>query len=203
MLTTILAALAGFAITQSSSAAEHPVDALVEPYLAAQQALSNDDLDSARASAVAFAQNLAEIAKIGGPWNTPGLHEAADSFAVSADMTAARRAFSELSAEMLALIQQQGPQARRELLALECSMAFNNQGAMWLQAVEATANPYFGASMRRCGRSKGRYLAGLGYFTQADLERIHGEMPGFETPADSKAETSDELSCGMSCCADK
>jgi hypothetical protein len=37
-------------------------------------------------------------------------------------------------------------------------MAFDNQGAYWLQASETVANPYFGAEMLRCGAIKRRYV---------------------------------------------
>jgi Cu(I)/Ag(I) efflux system membrane fusion protein len=33
-------------------------------------------------------------------------------------------------------------------------MAFGNSGADWLQADKSVANPYFGASMLRCGSVK-------------------------------------------------
>ncbi len=32
-----------------------------------------------------------------------------------------------------------------------CPMAFNDKGAYWLQIEEPISNPYFGASMLRCG----------------------------------------------------
>jgi hypothetical protein len=32
-----------------------------------------------------------------------------------------------------------------------CPMAFEDKGALWVQAEGKIANPYFGASMLRCG----------------------------------------------------
>jgi Cu(I)/Ag(I) efflux system membrane fusion protein len=37
---------------------------------------------------------------------------------------------------------------------LYCPMAFGNQGATWLQSDPQVDNPYFGASMLRCGEVK-------------------------------------------------
>ena len=40
-----------------------------------------------------------------------------------------------------------------------CPVAFGNKGAFWLQAGDVTKNPYFGASMLRCGAKKSTYPA--------------------------------------------
>ena len=34
---------------------------------------------------------------------------------------------------------------------MSCPMAFDNQGATWLQNTNLLANPYFGEMMLRCG----------------------------------------------------
>lgn len=47
----------------------------------------------------------------------------------------------------------------KPLFKFYCPMAFEYEGAFWLQANEQIANPYFGAEMLRCGTIKRRYAA--------------------------------------------
>ena len=48
-----------------------------------------------------------------------------------------------------------------DIRLFHCPMAFDDEGADWLQSGETTANPYFGARMFRCGSQK-EILAGGG-----------------------------------------
>ena len=43
-----------------------------------------------------------------------------------------------------------------------CPMAFDNEGADWLQRAEDTENPYFGSQMYRCGSRLETFVAGAG-----------------------------------------
>ena len=63
-----------------------------------------------------------------------------------------KAAFGQLSNEMIAVVKQFGIAENRVLYRLHCPMAFNNKGADWLQRDEDTRNPYFGASMLKCGQ---------------------------------------------------
>jgi len=45
-----------------------------------------------------------------------------------------------------------GPQ--HNVYLLHCPMAFNNQGANWLQKDANTRNPYFGTTMLKCADRK-------------------------------------------------
>ena len=64
---------------------------------------------------------------------------------------AARQAFEQVSNELIAVVKQFGIGENRVLYRLHCPMAFNNKGADWLQGNADTMNPYFGASMLKCG----------------------------------------------------
>ena len=65
------------------------------------------------------------------------------------DIAKAREAFQGLSAQITRIVQQFG--AGQPVHRFYCPMAFDDKGAYWLQNHEATANPYFGASMFACG----------------------------------------------------
>ena len=49
-----------------------------------------------------------------------------------------------------------GTGMNEDLLIMHCPMAFDDAGASWLQLSPKLANPYFGASMLRCGTTEGR-----------------------------------------------
>jgi len=61
-----------------------------------------------------------------------------------------REVFLMLSDQLLQTILVFSPNTKTIYKAF-CSMAFNNQGAFWLQDSEEIVNPYFGEMMLRCG----------------------------------------------------
>ena len=65
-----------------------------------------------------------------------------------------RRAFEELSNELIAAVGKFGIPQGKTLYKTHCPMAFDNKGADWLQLDEDILNPYFGASMPKCGEVK-------------------------------------------------
>jgi Cu(I)/Ag(I) efflux system membrane fusion protein len=67
------------------------------------------------------------------------------------DIEALRKVFALLSEEISAVVQEFGPGGHKALYILKCPMAFDNQGAIWLQETAQTQNPYFGAAMSACG----------------------------------------------------
>lgn len=62
-----------------------------------------------------------------------------------------RNAFQELSSELIAAAERFGIPQGKTLYRTHCPMAFDNKGADWLQLDEDILNPYFGASMLKCG----------------------------------------------------
>jgi Cu(I)/Ag(I) efflux system membrane fusion protein len=68
-----------------------------------------------------------------------------------------RKAFNGLSQSILLLEQSFGHESSDSYYEIFCPMAFNNSGASWLSKVKDVNNPYFGASMLRCGEVKREY----------------------------------------------
>ncbi|MFH1532196.1 MAG: efflux RND transporter periplasmic adaptor subunit [Pseudomonadota bacterium] len=62
-----------------------------------------------------------------------------------------RRHFEAVSAAALAMERTFGHTGKNSHYEMFCPMAFENRGATWLQESDALLNPYFGASMLRCG----------------------------------------------------
>ncbi|MFC1744790.1 efflux RND transporter periplasmic adaptor subunit [Candidatus Riflebacteria bacterium] len=61
--------------------------------------------------------------------------------------------FSKLSEQAIKL-QKDFPQSKGKFFIIHCSMAFDGEGASWLQDNAKVANPYYGPKMLRCGAVK-------------------------------------------------
>ena len=104
-------------------------------YVAAQEALAADDLDQARQALQGLVQSA-----------SPTLKPLAEKAASAADLAAVRVAFKPLSEEVMK------GQIPEGYVVAYCPMADGEKGAHWVQKDQPQiANPYFGASMLRCG----------------------------------------------------
>jgi Cu(I)/Ag(I) efflux system membrane fusion protein len=70
-----------------------------------------------------------------------------------------RELLPDLTAATVEAIHAFGIEIEGAVRRFHCPMAFDNSGADWLQSGETTANPYYGASMFRCGAQE-ELLAG-------------------------------------------
>ncbi len=69
----------------------------------------------------------------------------------SKDVETLRKGFAIVSEAMAVLAEDFGLGAARPLYRIRCPMAFEGQGATWLQVDDTVRNPYYGARMLRCG----------------------------------------------------
>lgn len=123
--------------TKASASVDALSAQVMESYFAIQTALAADSLDgvSKHAKKLHAATGL----------------ESAGKIADTADIADARKSFAQLSEHLIDTARKQG-MAHDEVRLAHCPMAFSNEGASWLQAAGTPlANPYFGASMLRCG----------------------------------------------------
>jgi Cu(I)/Ag(I) efflux system membrane fusion protein len=66
-------------------------------------------------------------------------------------LEAARLAFEAVAGAMIEIEVEFGHEGDRSHRRVSCPMAFGGRGGEWLDEVEEIRNPYFGASMLRCG----------------------------------------------------
>jgi Cu(I)/Ag(I) efflux system membrane fusion protein len=71
-----------------------------------------------------------------------------------------RKEFRDLSGVMIDLARHAGSSGKQPLLVYHCPMAFNNEGADWMQNKSGTENPYFGSKMFNCGTEEGNLTHG-------------------------------------------
>ncbi len=124
-----------FPIAIAACGSPEPVPPVLLHYVAAQEALASDDLDQARQALQGLVQSA-----------SPTLKPLAEKAASAADIAAVRVAFKPLSEQV------RKGQIPEGYVVAYCPMADGDKGAHWVQKDQPQiANPYFGASMLRCG----------------------------------------------------
>tara|TARA_R110002095_G_scaffold206582_4_gene190764 strand:- start:1378 stop:3828 length:2451 start_codon:yes stop_codon:yes gene_type:complete len=128
-------------------------------YLAAHTALAGDDHESAKSALRGMAPVLEDISAAGMSsefrtlWGEESrlIADALQRAASDDDIDALRATFEPISQGMLSIVRAAGHDEQATLVEAHCPMAFDDTGASWLQAGRDVLNPYFGASMLRCG----------------------------------------------------
>ena len=135
------------------------IRAVVEKYLTLHEALAGDDMGRAVTAAKSATESLSQVDMSllsGEPHNvwmdrSTKMSKELNAIQKAADIDSVRKAFETLSNELIAVVVQFGIPETQQLYRIHCPMAFNNKGADWLQADKEIRNPYFGASMLKCG----------------------------------------------------
>jgi hypothetical protein len=113
-------------------------------YFELKDALVGDDATKAKAAAAALAASTGDYAD--------ELNTALGAIAATDDIEEQRTAFETLSMNLYDAAKDGG--AGMTIYKQYCPMAFDNKGAFWLSSEKKVMNPYFGASMLRCGSVK-------------------------------------------------
>ncbi len=129
---------------EKQSIPEKVLPDLLSVYEKMQDALAQDDLQSAQSASkdwveIVTQHDLSEEIEMPGH----GVMHAKD-------LSGAREAFQKISNTLIAALEQYGA-PKETIHVLYCPMAFNNKGAYWLQKEHEVRNPYFGESMLTCG----------------------------------------------------
>ncbi|UCD74504.1 MAG: efflux RND transporter periplasmic adaptor subunit [Phycisphaerales bacterium] len=133
-------------------------------YFGAQESLAGDDLPAFRQAAADLhdAVGYVETTGVTGEplayWRRLSARLLTNSEHIGhlTDIDAARSLFETYSTAIIELEERFGHLGSREHYVTFCPMAFDNRGASWLAREEQISNPYFGASMLRCGEVRAR-----------------------------------------------
>lgn len=148
------AAILALSLASSLSAQYHPQtvspfsESLTEAYLAIHSALAQDDLGAVHDAALFY---IAAFDKTTADLNTENLTRYADQIASSQNLQTARTSFRELTGQAKMLFDYLASNTNQQLYLVRCGMAFDGEGAEWIQSTQEVANPYYGASMLHCG----------------------------------------------------
>ena len=130
-------------------------------YFDAHEALARDDLGGFVAAAEDLERAIGVVDTVGlvgeplGTWRRAAARLTLDR--APTDIEEARSAFERMSKAVLDLEKGFGHRGSRTWHAVFCPMAFDNKGAQWLQRGDVIRNPYFGASMPRCGEIRAEF----------------------------------------------
>ncbi len=134
---------------------------VIEGYLGIQTALAADnEADALRsASATLEALEKVDMGLVTDQDHTDWMKHAAvlksllTATSETSEIKSTRAQFSLLSEQIITLLTRFGS-PEGTLYKAWCPMAFDNRGASWIQNAETINNPYFGATMLRCGEIK-------------------------------------------------
>lgn len=142
----------------SNEKAKAAVGKIVEAYLQLKDELVEDDLKNAKSKATQLKKRIEEtdMGLFSGQSHELWMKhqkrsmDALTQMERSADLESMRKGFKLLSDEMVAISMTFGP-FDKPVYIQRCPMADNERGADWLSDEEIIENPYFGASMLKCG----------------------------------------------------
>ena len=132
---------------------------LLNAYLEVQDALAHDSFDDAVAAAERAHHVLADMdddqleGDAAEEWDEHRgiLHETLEAVEAGTDIDEIRTAFEPWSDGLTDFIRVFGIHPGEPVYILHCPMAFDFEGANWLQTDEEVRNPYFGSEMYSCG----------------------------------------------------
>ena len=144
--------------------------AVTKTYYSLHHALSRDDLARAKIAAATVATAVRTVqgglldAEAREHWRrlAKALEDAAAKVKGTSELAVARRHFAPLSDALIEAIRRFGLEGQTPAIRFRCTMAFDNQGADWLQKAEGVENPYYGSQMFRCGDNEGELAPGGG-----------------------------------------
>ncbi len=130
-------------------------------YLAAKDALTEDDFEAARSSLSEFKEKMNGNDTLNDHKEHTEKHaqihtriiEAIDKAVQAENISGLRSAFKVISSNLTKILEAQGYD-EDTLYIHYCPMADNKQGATWISAKEKIVNPYMGQSMPGCGELK-------------------------------------------------
>ena len=127
---------------QTPTEVNETLNSILTSYFEVKDALVGDDAEKAQAAATAMLD-------VTGPYGDK-LDGYIKIIAETADIEFQRQTFEMLSINIYALAKTEN--AGLTLYKQFCPMAFDDKGAFWLSDNKQIMNPYFGASMLRCGK---------------------------------------------------
>lgn len=132
------------AVVKETKQTNEALKTVLTGYFDVKNALVSDDAAKAKAAASSLTSLTGAYAG--------KLNETLTAISATDDIEAQRAAFETLSINIYGLAKDGG--AGLTVYKQYCPMAFDNKGAYWLSNKKEVLNPFFGASMLRCGSVK-------------------------------------------------
>ena len=142
-----------------SNEAQLSLQSIYNTYLSIKESLANDNLSGAMEAAKEMQQSLNNVnmslfkGESHHKWMKfqSDLNNDLDGVLKSTKINELREVFQQLSNNIITMTKAFNQPFGKTLYVQHCPMADNNQGADWLSTEKEVKNPYFGASMLKCG----------------------------------------------------
>jgi membrane fusion protein, copper/silver efflux system len=139
------------------------LNGVFQGYFAIQKGLSHDSLEDAVAGASRLRLALLDVdmallehePHMAWMKQLAVLNSQSAAISGTSDIKEARTAFRPLSTTAIAVARMFGHRMEQPVTLFHCPMAFNNDGAYWLQNIGSLENPFFGSTMFKCGTNEG------------------------------------------------
>ncbi|MFW6157294.1 MAG: DUF3347 domain-containing protein [Balneolaceae bacterium] len=140
---------------------EH-LSTMLEHYLEAKDALTEDDAESAHKHISSLAEEARQNEEMNNHEEHAEMHaehhgamiEALEKAEQAEDIDELRLAFKSITEQLVKAVENQDFEGEEELYLQYCPMADNNEGAYWLSEEETIVNPYMGHKMPECGSTE-------------------------------------------------
>ncbi len=141
------------------------IASLLESYLTLSDAMADDDFEESMESLRVMHNRLLEVdgdllegaARAAWEEIEAALHHPQHEMMENEDLEEFRKSFELLTHAMIRAAETFGGEAVGEVYVIHCPMAFDFEGADWLQKDREIRNPYFGEAMLRCGEVRRRF----------------------------------------------
>lgn len=138
----------------------------LKAYLSVQDALAGDRFDGAQQAMRFLADVVGSIdmkllkGEAHAKWMEffSNLQAALTQMSQAEDLETFRQCFALVSEAMALIVENFGIYPQQPVYKIRCPMAFEGQGAIWLQKEKEVRNPYFGEAMPGCGEVIETYL---------------------------------------------
>jgi len=138
----------------------------LKAYLSVQDALAGDRFDGAQQAMRVLADVVGSIdmkllkGEAHAKWMEffSNLQAALTQMSQAEDLETFRKCFALVSEAMALIVESFGIYPHQPVYEIRCPMAFEGQGATWLQKEKEVRNPYFGEAMPGCGEVIETYL---------------------------------------------
>lgn len=142
-----------------SKEAKASLQSIYDTYLSVKESLANDDFSGAVNASKEMQQTINKVSmslfkgESHYKWMEfqGNLNDILQGLLKSSDFSESREIFQRLSINMIEMTNTFDQPFSKTLYIQHCPMADNNKGADWLSTEKEVRNPYFGASMLKCG----------------------------------------------------
>jgi Cu(I)/Ag(I) efflux system membrane fusion protein len=138
----------------AANSKEHTMEfnKVFQDYLKLQEALSSDNFTNAQLSAQSIQKNIGDCdCEKKCSFKDKETLKSIKEMSEAKDLAGIRKPFTVVSEHMITILSKHPDKLDQKAMVFICPMANKDKGGRWIQTQDDLKNPYFGASMLKCG----------------------------------------------------